>query len=94
MNEKLEKRARVIDLLASHRQRATYAAVGAVVGLPPMSVMWGLPKNPLNSWVVSARDHRPTGYTPAEIDARLETRAHVITSADELMAWLRQHGWT
>jgi hypothetical protein len=80
----------VVDRLHKHGQRASYAAVGGLVGLPARSVMTGRPKNPRNSWVVSKGTGLPSGYTRAETDARLAGSAAPITTPEELREWLNQ----
>lgn len=82
---------RVIELLDLHAQRATYGAVGGVVGLPAQSVMQGQPKTHRNSWVVSATRLTPTGYDEAERDPRLFSRSAVLCTREALSAWLRTH---
>ena len=87
-NEELE---RLLSSLERHCQRATYGAVGGVFGLPARSVMSGLPRVPRNSWVVSAKNKRPTGYSPAETHPSLLSNDKVITSPSELAAWWQEH---
>ena len=82
----------VISLLSAHSQRATYGAVGGVVGLPARSVMFGQPKNPANSFVVSAKSGDPSGYSQSECHTALKSRAAVISSPAAFAAWLRAHG--
>ena len=61
----------VISRLSRHSQRATYGAVGGVVGRIARSVMSGQRKTPANSFVVSASTGEPTGYTQSERHASL-----------------------
>jgi hypothetical protein len=79
----------IIAILARYRQRATYGALAGIVGGLPRSVMSGLPKTPENSWIVAAASGLPTGYSAHELDAELQSRSNVISTADELLAWLR-----
>nr|AAS92966.1 hypothetical protein [uncultured bacterium] len=81
----------VVSRLARHSQRATYGAVGGVVGRIARSVMSGQPKTPANSFVVSASSGEPTGYTQSERHTSLRARASVISSAAALAVWLREH---
>jgi hypothetical protein len=83
-NEQLE---RLLSSLDRHRQRATYGAVGGVIGLPARSVMSGRPKTPRNSWVVAKENGLPTGYSPSEVHISLLSNHRVIASPDELAAW-------
>jgi hypothetical protein len=78
----------VVSMLSRYRQRATYEALGAVVGKPAQSVMTGRPHSHLDSWVVSKLKGTPTGYLPHEIDPALLERAHIISAGDELVSWL------
>ncbi|HLM66062.1 MAG TPA: hypothetical protein VK358_00980 [Longimicrobium sp.] len=78
----------ILAELQRHRQRATYGAVGGLIGIPARSVMSGHPKDPLHSWVVRKSNGQPTGYLPVEKDPALTTRPEVISTADELRAWL------
>lgn len=80
----------VVELLDRHAQRATYGAVGGVIGLPALSVMKGQPKTHRNSWVVSARHLTPTGYDESERDPRLFSRSAVLRTPEALSAWLRE----
>ena len=81
----------VIDRLDRHRQRATYGAVGGVVGKLPIHVMRGRDKTPRHSWVVSQRTGEPTSYPASALHAELTTREHVIDDVDEMRAWLAEH---
>lgn len=82
-------RLEIIGTLGRHRQRATYGALAGLVGGLPRSVMSGLPKTPENSWVVSARTRLPTGYGEQEMHPDLESRSNILSTAEELLAWLR-----
>ena len=80
----------VLNGLNKRQQRATYAAVGGVVGLPAQSVVQGWQKVAIHSWVVSKKTHLPTGYAAGECHAKLTSNPHVIQTADELRAWLKK----
>ena len=90
-SEKTARLLRVVELLDLYGQRATYGAVGGVVGRPAQSVMQGQPKTHRNSWVVSATHLTPTGYDEAERDPRLFSRNTVLRTPEALAAWLRSH---
>ena len=81
--------SKITSVLSKHHQRASYGAVGNLVGLPARSVMSGQTKSAENSWVVSAKTKKPTGYLTHEMDPNLENRDFVITSDQDLAAWLR-----
>ena len=91
MKGKDDQLSAILAALDRHLQRATYAAVGGVVGLPARSVMLGRPKTALNSWVVSKEKHLPTGYEALECHAALTSNPRVIHSPDELRVWLNGH---
>ena len=77
--------------LSKHHQRATYGAVGGLLGRLARSVMSGQPKSMGNSWVVSAKTGKPTGYTEGETHPNLESNARIITTSQDLAEWLRTH---
>ena len=83
--------SKIISALSRNRQRASYGAVGRIVGLPAQSVMSGRSKTAESSWVVSARTKKPTGYVPHQVDANLEENPLVITNGEDLAEWLRTH---
>jgi hypothetical protein len=91
LEAKHEQIALLVAALERHTQRATYGAVGGVVGLPAQSVMSGQPKTPRNSWVVSAKTRLPTGYSKAECHPLLNAQRAVIDSAQDLAAWWKAH---
>ena len=78
----------ILDALHKHGQRATYAAVGGLVGAIPLSVMRGREKNNRNSWVVTKEKRMPTGNSSAETDSRLAGSAKPIESSEALLQWL------
>ena len=91
MQSKEEQLGTILAALDRHLQRATYAAVGGVVGLPAQSVMQGRSRTAMNAWVVSKRTRMPTGYAPAECRPRLMSNPYVIQTCEELSAWLDGH---
>ena len=75
----------ILDCLERRRIRATYGAVGAVIGKPARSVgavLGGRTRRA--SWVVNARDGEPTGYLPHLKHPDLHRTPHVIRTGDEL----------
>ena len=78
----------ILDLLSNWHQRATYGAVGGVLGINPQSLMGGQPLDPRHSWVVNKKTGDPTGYTPAQCDAQLYARTTILTTEAVLIAWL------
>ena len=78
----------ILDALNTHRQRATYGAVAAVIGAAPRTLMSGRDRDQRHSWVVSRKTGQPSGYEGDQIHPDLLAVAHVIESRDELQAWL------
>ena len=89
MNPKKEHLAAVVAVLEFHSQRATYSAVGGVVGLPAQSVMQGEAKSQRNSWVVSVRTGEPSGYDKKECSPLLKRNSEVIRTRSALADWLK-----
>ena len=85
---------KILDLLASNRQRATYGAVAKIVDRPAAFLMGGRPRDPRHSWIVNQETHLPTGYEPVEMHPDLELHDDVISTSQELYDWLRRVGWT
>jgi len=81
----------VVERLSRHAQRATYAAVGGVVGRLARGVMRGRPKTHENSWVVAKENGEPTGFTAEERDPRFPGQGEPINTADDLRQWLDAH---
>ena len=74
----------ILEYLNAVPVRATYGAVGEVLGVRPQVVPRLLgARRPEASWVVNGTTGEPTGYGPEEVDPRLPD-THVIRSGDEL----------
>jgi hypothetical protein len=78
----------ILDLLSRFHQRATYGAVGGVLGEAARFVMRGRSLDHRHSWVVNRKTKKPTGYAPAQCDPQLETRPRILGTADALQMWL------
>jgi len=78
----------ILNLLNQYRRRATYGAVGEVLGVPARSVIRGRPRNPRHSWVVNKKTGLPTGYAPAQRHRNLLQNGHVLDNGPALRAWL------
>ena len=75
----------ILDCLNRKRVRATYGAVGAVIGRPARGVGSAIgDRTRRASWVVNARTGRPTGYAHSQVDPNLYRTSHVIKTGDEL----------
>ena len=81
----------ILDYLNSVPVRATFGAVGEVLGVRPQAVSRLLgARRPEASWIVNGSTGEPTGYTPDQVDPRLPG-THVIRSGDELRSCLERH---
>ena len=89
----------IVSELNSRRQRATYGAVAALVGVSQRGLMNGRQKCPQDSWVVAktngpeAKRGYPTGYTGNQIDPECYSQFcqrldNIIENADDLKRWL------
>ena len=75
----------ILDCLERERVRATYGAVGAVIGRSARSVGAALGKRRKRaSWVVNARTGVPTDYDPTEKHPDLYLTSHIIKTGEEL----------
>ena len=76
----------VLTFLNAEEIRATYAAVGELIGVIPRALGAHLgPHRPEVSWVVSAESGLPTDYDQTEWHPALLSRGEVIKSGRELM---------
>ena len=74
----------ILEYLNAVPVRATYGAVGDVLGVRPQAVPRLLgARRPEASWIVSSSAGEPTGYPPDQVDPRLPG-THVIRTGDEL----------
>lgn len=82
---------RILQVLAERKLRATYGAVGGVIGIPPQIVGRHLGKRrPEASWVVSKKSGMPTGYAKHEMHRDLFSNGTVLDTMAELNDQL---GW-
>jgi hypothetical protein len=54
--------------------------------------MHGKPRAQSNCWIVSKTTGRPTGYSDADVHPQLTSRETVLTTREELTAWLASRG--
>ena len=80
----------ILEYLNAVPVRATYGAVGDVLGVRPQVVprLLGTPR-PEASWIVNGSTGEPTGYSPEQVDPRL-AGTPVIRSGDELRRGLER----
>jgi predicted transcriptional regulator len=80
----------ILDALNEHKLRATYSAVGELMGVHPKSVSQYLGnRRPYASWVVSKATGMPTDYLDANCHNDLQSNPRVLESSDELIALIR-----
>lgn len=79
----------ILSKLDRNQQRATYSAVAALVGEAPRSLMRDKPRSPNTSWVVSKSTGLPTGYKDTDVHPQLTANEKVLSSGEELAAWLK-----
>ena len=76
---------RILAALNDQKVRATYSAVGDLLGVHPKLVSQQLGnRRPEASWVVSKSTGMPTGYLDANCHKELQTNPRIIGTADEL----------
>ena len=78
----------IVEQLNKHHQRATYGAVAGLLGKVPRSVMQGYPKDWGHSWVVNQSNGEPSEYPAPKKHPALRERPHILSTPDELAAWL------
>jgi hypothetical protein len=78
----------ILSQLQRFRQRATYGAVAGVLSRAARNLMEGRSRETSDSWIVSAKDGKPTGYAPEQMDPELESRERILRTTSELEAWL------
>ena len=81
----------ILDCLNRERVRATYGAVGEVLGLPAQSVGRVLGSHTRRaSWVVNAKTGKPMGYTADMMHPEICRTRRIIKSGAELSRLLRE----
>jgi hypothetical protein len=82
----------ILAFLNAAQERATYSAVGALLGIAPRAMAAQLGDHaPERSWVVSAGNGLPTDYSEADWHPALLQNPAVISSGIELA--LRLTAW-
>ena len=86
--KRCELAQKILCELNNRKTRATYGAVGCILGVLPQDVGKYLGcRRPKASWVVRKSGPgkgKPTGYKKCEIHPQLYCNRHVITSCREL----------
>ena len=79
----------VLECLNRERVRATYGAVGEVLGVQARSVGQALgSRSKSASWVVAKKNGEPTGYSPDLKHPDLYCTPRIITTGPELLRLL------
>lgn len=83
----------IVAKLAEGKQRATYAAVAELLGVPAQTLMSGRTKSRRYSWLVAPGSGIPIGYDDSSIDpdclAQIRSgERHFISDARTLEKWL------
>src|SRR5262249_56728177 len=82
----------VLRFLNGAQVRATYGAVAQLVGVSPIALGARLGhRRPEASWIVSAENGLPTGYTQNEMHPELVRLSDIITSGTALA--MRMAAW-
>ena len=85
--ERIEK---ILIYLNANQIRCTYKAMGEVIGVPPQFVgLWLGKRSRKTSWVVNAKNGKPTGFHSDQMHPRLEENKYIIRSGAELEHRLR-----
>ena len=89
--ERQRKVEEILCYLNAKRIRATYGAVGCVIGVPPQSVGRYLGEiRQEASWVVRKKDGQPTGYSARQKHPLLRCCQHVIVDCEDLRTRLQR----
>ena len=82
----------ILEALNDARQRATYGAVAAVVGVSPRALMSGRERSQRHSWVVNLKTGLPTDYADELMHPALATNTTILKTKDDLATWLASRG--
>ena len=77
----------ILEALNDHKIRATYEAVGGLLGCPAKNVAQRFLGNrrPLASWVVNKGNGMPSGYMTVNCHKDLQSNSHIVDSPVELI---------
>ena len=80
-----------VEFLQRNKIRATYRAIAEAEDIPERVVGSRLgDRCPLASWVVSAKDGEPTGYSESEKHPDLHVNKEIIKSGDDLIRRMKR----
>jgi hypothetical protein len=81
----------ILEVLARHRQRATFGAVAGILGRDPKSLFNGNVRTPKTARVVNKSTGLPTGTKESDYPPGLLEKERVIDATEEFRVWLREH---
>ncbi len=85
----------ILDFLNREEVRATYGAVGEIIGKIPQNVhKWLPPRSPRASWVVNKDTKLPTTYAEEQLHPKLRRTPDIIEEGKELrerLGWQEEH---
>ena len=88
-NARSSRISEILSVLNSNEVRATYGAVGNLVGIPAIAVSSYLgDRRPEASWIVSASTGKPTGYLKNEIHPELFSKTQILKTGKDLRTLL------
>ncbi len=77
----------ILATLTTRKLRATYGAVGEILGIPAIGVGRKLgEQRPEASWIVSAKNGKPSGYCEENCHPELYSNSFVIRTGEQLRA--------
>jgi predicted RNase H-like nuclease len=85
----------ILAALNEYKTRATYGAVGELLGIPAIGVGRKLgDQRPEASWIVGAKNGKPSGYTDDNCHPELYSNPLVIRTGEQLLALVDDEtGW-
>jgi hypothetical protein len=81
----------ILDRLDKHRQRATYGAVGALIGVQPWIIFDGLPWTSRTEWVVNKDTGLPSKKSRDQLNKDLFVHKDILNTKEDLLDWLHLH---
>jgi hypothetical protein len=82
----------ILDLLNRQHQRATYGAVAELVGGHARSVLQGRKRDWRHSWVVNQDSGMPMEYPKGKIHPAIGEHDEILSTGEDLLAWLDRSG--
>ncbi len=90
--ERQERIEEILDFCNRNKIRVTYGAAAGISKVEPIGIGQYLgAKRPEASWVVSAKDEKPTGYDAIHRHKELFKRKYVIKTTEKLREALQSN---